>query len=223
MRPFFKFFLLPILLILIALYCGAIYRYYISTYDDAKVIVGKRVFSIPKNYIGSGKRIDVHPNGVLLRGRDDFQYAKPDTDIRDQVETKMARDKYYGILLKNPKGKTDIPLLMQRTLAKTYVNTSKLLYQKQENEVFDLVKYIAFPYPEQTEYATNELYIELDKKKLVSSYIRCRPKVPFPGCSHYFVNNNVHYKFSFNYRELKNWKDNRKLIIEFIEEMSISE
>ena len=187
------------------------------------MIIGERMFSIPKNYIDANRRKDIHTNGVILRRRWDFQFAKPDTDIRDQVELKMQQRAFRGVLLKKPKGKTDISLLMQRTLAETYAHSQEPRYTKQQEDRYGLVAYTAFPYSDQSAMLEEELFIEYSENGRVLSYIRCRPKVPFPGCTQSFFNNDVYYDFSFNYKELKNWKENRELIIDFIEEMAISD
>ena len=223
MRPLFKFFLLPLLLVLITICFNVLYRYHISTSGNAKVIIGERMFSIPKNYIDANRRKDIHTNGVILRRRWDFQFAKPDTDIRDQVELKIQQKAFRGVFLQNPDRGIDLEILVPRFLSQTYLNSQELRYKKHEEDKYGLVGYTLFPYPHQDADVELELFIEYSETKQILSYIRCSPKKTSPDCTQNFFNNDVYYKFAFNYKELKNWKENKKLIIDFIEEMAISD
>ena len=160
---------------------------------------------IPNNYkMGSYDNAKLEQKSVLL------QFLLPDFEPR----TKMNRSEFTSgtgwqnraqILLNDTTKSTDLQFQFNATLELQKQKVpffsdyegleSMLIANKNADEIDDRYR----------RFIEKKLFYTRDADQIVR-YIICRHLAPASGCSHYFEDQGILFKFSYSMKNLKNWK-----------------
>ncbi|HPF78864.1 MAG TPA: hypothetical protein PLF01_06175 [Alphaproteobacteria bacterium] len=183
------------------------------------VTIADRNFKIPRGYFDGRSPSGKDTESVVL------EYALPDFKIlpthplhREERQKLIQAGLMRSMLLE-----------AERNRPPAHVSAENLMrgrnYQKQEGDFWGLEKYQRPKETGKYPVVWDDFFIERNKRGEIISFLFCSPpdKDKVPSCNHRFMDKGLVYQIHWNIRELKNWQQQKKAAINFIDSLEIHE